>query len=201
MQPNEANDIKLMQPGGYFVTMTYVRDFGGWDFHRVAVLDGSRTLLAHADVGCQYGAILPSPDGKQIAYFDVAGHCNDGGSGNDVVVTFFDGTNGQKQATSASVPLPGGAYETWTPAGDLILTDLSKSVRVWVDGTTAPIAAAPVPRCTEPGTTSSAERGRRAHARDREQPAGGGGDDAVGRVRLPVAAPSPPGRVRAGASG
>ena len=117
MQPNQAGEISFMQPAGYFTVMTYVRDFGGWDFHRVA-LDGSRKLLAHTPVGCQYGRMLPSPDGTLIAYFDVAGHCDDGGSGNDVKVTFFDGVTGATLATSASVNLPGGASETWTPGGD-----------------------------------------------------------------------------------
>src|SRR5262249_29035594 len=73
LQPNQAGDIEFMQPAGYFTVMTYQREFDGWDFHRVA-LDGTRKLLAHADVGCQYGRILPSPDGSLIAYFAIAGH-------------------------------------------------------------------------------------------------------------------------------
>jgi hypothetical protein len=156
MQPNQAGDITFMQPGGYFTVQSYVRDFGGWDFHRVA-LDGTRTLLGHVEVGCQYGAILPSPDGKQIAFFEIAGHCdNDGRFGNDVVVSFFDGATSQKLGVSPSVPLPGGAWETWTPAGALILTDLQKSVRVSFDGGgQVQLSDAPVPRCTSPGTTSS----------------------------------------------
>jgi hypothetical protein len=155
MQPDQAGEISFMQPAGYFVVMTYVRDFGGWDFHRVA-LDGSRTLLAHTEVGCQYGRMLPSPNGNLIAFFDVAGHCDDNGSGNDVTVTFFDGATGAKLATSASVNLPGGAAETWTPAGDLVLTDGIKAVKVALVGTTAVITNTTVPGCTDPGTTSSA---------------------------------------------
>jgi hypothetical protein len=154
MQPNQAGEISFMQPGGYFTVMTYVRDFDGWDFHRVA-LDGTRKLLAHTDVGCQYGRMLPSPDGTRIAYFDVAGHCNDGLSGNDVKVTFFDGVTGAAIATSASVNLPGGAALTWTPAGDIVLTDGTKSVRVALAGTTVTITNTSVPGCTDPGTSSS----------------------------------------------
>jgi hypothetical protein len=154
MQPDQVGEISFMQPGGYFTAMSYVRDFDGWNFHRVA-LDGSRMLLAHVDVGCQYGRMLPSPDGKLIAFFDVAGHCNDGLSGNDVKVTFFDGVTGAKLATSASVNLPGGAAVTWTPAGDIVLTDGTKSVRVTLSGTNAVIANTGVPGCTDPGTTSS----------------------------------------------
>src|SRR5262249_28029365 len=106
LQPNQAGDIEFMQPAGYFTVMTYQRDFDGWDFHRVA-LDGTRKLLAHVDVGCQYGRILPSPDGSRIAFFYVAGHCdNDGQSGNDVTVTLFDAA-GNTLGVSPSVNLPG----------------------------------------------------------------------------------------------
>jgi hypothetical protein len=96
--------------------------------------------------------VLPSPDGKIIAYLDIAGHCEDGLSGNDVTVTFFDG-GGKKLATSPKVTLPGGAFETWTPAGDLILSDGSKVVKVPVDGSA--VMDAQKPKCTDPGTTSS----------------------------------------------
>ena len=147
-----------MQPppaAGYFTVMTYVRDFDGWDFHRVA-LDGTRKLLAHTPVGCQYGRMLPSPNGSLIAYFDIAGHCdNDGQFGNDVKVTFFNGVTGAQIATSASVNLPGGAAVTWTPAGDIVLTDGTKSVRVALVGTNAVVSNTSVPGCTDPGTTSS----------------------------------------------
>ncbi len=164
LQLDQAGEIAFMQPGqpgqqnrpaGYFTVMTYVRDFEGWNFHRVA-LDGSRKLLAHTEVGCQYGRMLPSPTGNLIAYLEIAGHCGDGGSGNDVVVTFFDGATGAKLATSAAVNLPGGATETWTPAGNLVLTDGTKSVRVSLVGSSAVIATTTVPGCTEPPTTSSA---------------------------------------------
>jgi hypothetical protein len=155
MQVDQAGEISFMQPAGYFIVMTYVRDFGGWDFHRVA-LDGSRKLLAHTDVGCQYGRMLPSPDGSLIAYFDITGHCdNDGLFGNDVKVTFYSGVTGAKIATSASVNLPGGAYETWTPSGKIVLTDGSKHVQVALVGTTAVITNTTAPGCTDPGTTSS----------------------------------------------
>lgn len=153
MQPNQAGDITFMKPAGYFTTQSFVRDAGGWDFHRVA-LDGSRTLLAHVDVGCQYGRMLPSPDGSRIAYFEVRGHCDDGLSGNDVIVTFFDG-KGKKLGTSSSISLPNGAYETWTPAGDLIVTDGVSSYRVDLAGSVVKTAPASVPSCMEPGTTSS----------------------------------------------
>jgi hypothetical protein len=129
MQPNQVGDITFMQPAGYFTVMTYERDFGGWDFHRVA-LDGTRKLLAHVDVGCQYGRILPSPNGSRIAYLAVAGHCgNDGQGGNDVVVSFFDG------AVNALGQSP--------------------SVRVYLDGGAVKVEPAATPRCTDPGTTSS----------------------------------------------
>lgn len=153
MQPNQAGDIAFMQPAGYFTVMTYQRDFDGWDFHRVA-LDGTRKLLAHVDVGCQYGRVLPSPDGSLIAYLYIAGHCNDGQSGNDVVVSLFDAA-GNPLGQSPSVSLPGGAAETWTPAGDLLLTDGSKTVRVYLDGGNVVVAPAAAPGCTDPGTTSS----------------------------------------------
>jgi hypothetical protein len=154
MQPNDPGEIMFMQPAGYFTVQSYVRDSGGgWDFHRVSVADGSRSLIGHVADGCQYGRALPSPDGKTIAYLAVAGHCNDGLSGNDVVVTFYDGATGQKLATSPDVSLPGGAFETWTPAGALVLSDGTKSVSVPRDGSAS--VTAPLPHCTDPGTTSS----------------------------------------------
>lgn len=152
MQPNQAGDITFMKPAGYFTAQTFVRD-GGWDFHRVA-LDGTRKLLAHVEVGCQYGRVLPSPDGSRIAYFEVLGHCTDGESGNDVVVTLFDRT-GKKLGSSPKIPLPNGAYETWTPAGDLIVTDGVTASRVLLVGSALQTAPASVPGCMEPGTTSS----------------------------------------------
>jgi hypothetical protein len=164
MQPNQAGEISFMKPTAvapampppaYFTVMTYVRDFDGWDFHRVSLLDGSRKLLAHTPVGCQYGRMLPSPDGKLIAYFDIAGHCNDGLSGNDVKVTFFDGATGATIATSTSVNLPGGAAVTWTPGGYIVATDGTKSVKIALVGTNAVVSNTTLPGCTDPGTSSS----------------------------------------------
>jgi hypothetical protein len=152
MQPNQVVDLTFMQPAGYFTIQSFVHDLGGWDYHRVA-LDGTHVLLAHVDASCQYGRVLPSPDGKTIAYVNVTGHCTDGLSGSDVTVTFFDGATAAKLATSPTVSLPGSAFETWTPAGNLIVSDGTKAVRVPLDGSA--VVAAPVPHCTDPGTTSS----------------------------------------------
>lgn len=157
MYPEHAGEIIFMQPAAYFTVMTYVRDLGGWDFHRVG-LDGTRKLLAHTAPGCLNGRVLPSPNGQLIAYVEVTSVCDGPGSGSDVVVKFLNGATGNAVATSSSIHFAGTATETWLPSGQLVLTDASTAVRLAVAGSTVTTANVAVPHCTDPGTSSSATR-------------------------------------------
>jgi hypothetical protein len=157
MYPEHAGEIMFMQPAAYFTVMTYVRNLGGWDFHRIG-LDGSRTLLAHTAPGCLVGRVLPSPNGQTIAYIEVTSVCDGPGSGSDVVVRFMNATTGATIATSAPVHFAGTATETWMPSGQLVLTDASTAVRLTLTGSTVTATTVGVPSCTDPGTTSSAVR-------------------------------------------
>ena len=157
MYPEHAGEILFMQPAGYFTVMTYVRDLGGWDFHRVG-LDGNRKLLAHTATGCLNGRVLPSPNGQQIAYVEVTSHCDGPGFGSEVVVKFLDGATGTTLATSASIHVDGTATETWLPSGELVITDTTVAKKLTVTGSTVTATSTTVPHCTDPGTTSSAVR-------------------------------------------
>jgi hypothetical protein len=147
--PYQAGELFAFPAAGYVVAQIF--SGGAWDFQRVA-LDGSARSLATVSGSCEWGRVIPAPDGQRIAV--VRTHqpdCQGAGVGTTTDVSFVD-ASGAALPGAATVALAGFGQATWTPAGQLVVTDGQSARSVAADGTTA---VAPVPRCTEPPTSSS----------------------------------------------
>jgi hypothetical protein len=146
--PLQAGELFAFPSAGYVVAQT-LRE-GAWDYVRVG-LDGSRRALATLGGDCVWGRAVPSPTGDRIAVVRTTQACNDGGVASTTEVSFLDG-GGAPLPGAARVELAGLGVATWTPAGDLVVTDQQTAVAVGPGGGVRP---APVPGCTEPPTSSS----------------------------------------------
>ncbi len=147
--PYQAGETFAFPQAGYVTAQTF-RD-GAWDFVHVT-LAGARRVLGSVSGRCEWARAIPSPDGAVIAFVRTsqAGCDTAGATASSVDVSFFDAA-GALLPGHATVSLAGFGLATWTPAGQLVVTDDSAAVRVAIDGSVLP---ASVPGCTEPPTTS-----------------------------------------------
>jgi hypothetical protein len=148
--PSQVGELFAYPAAGYVVAQLFRE--GAWDFQRVG-LDGGARTLATVSGGCEWGRVLPAPDGSRIAV--VRTHqpgCQSGGVATTTDVAFLDATGAAIPGAGASVALAGFGQATWTPAGELVVTDGQAAATVSFAGV---VAAAAVPRCTEPPTSSS----------------------------------------------
>ena len=148
LYPNQHGDFSYMQPAGYFIVQTLPPN--AFEYYRVG-LDGTRTLLGRITDGCTTGFVIPSPGGERLAFVRVQAVCSGPGSGSTATVSFFDAT-GAPIGGAATHAFVGYAAGTWTPAGAFVVSDGAQAVSVEVSGA---VAAATVPGCTDPATTSS----------------------------------------------
>lgn len=138
-------------PRAGYVVIQKVHD-QTWDYEWVA-LDGTRRPLGTISGNCTWGGAIPSPDGSIVAFTRTVQPGCDGTSSTatTTTVSFFD-ARGNSIGKSATMEKAGFARPTWTPAGQLIISDGQQASAVAVDGT---VVTAPIPHCTEPPTTSS----------------------------------------------
>ncbi len=145
----QAGELFAFPSSGYVVAQT-LRE-GAWDYQRVD-LDGTRRLLGTISGRCEWGRALPSPDGQVIAFVRTHQGCaNPAEVASTTEVSFLD-ASGAPLPGHATVALAGFGQATWTPAGQLIVTDDHSARSVALDGSIAP---APLPHCIEPPTSSS----------------------------------------------
>ncbi len=148
--PGDDTSIADMSTPAYMIV--HSQDSTGlFQVHRVA-LDGTRKLLTSAACGAPH--VTPSPDGTKMALVQSLEDCSGPtgpANGSSFKVSFFDAA-GKAIGSPATVAFAGFGVGTWTPAGDFVMTDDTTALRIASDGTTA---AAPIPHCTEPATTSS----------------------------------------------
>jgi hypothetical protein len=147
--PLQAGELFAFPAAGYVVAQTFRE--GAWDYQRVA-LDGTAHLVATISGSCEWGRVLPAPDGQVIAIVRTRQPgCDSGGVPTTTDVGFVD-ASGATLPGHATVALAGFGQATWTPAGRLVVTDGQSATAVALDGS---LALAPLPRCTEPPTSSS----------------------------------------------
>jgi hypothetical protein len=149
MAPYQAGELFAFPAAGYVIAQIF--SGGAWDFQRVA-LGGAARTLATVSGSCEWGRVIPAPDGQRVAI--VRTHqpdCQGAGVATSTDVSFVD-ASGAPLPGAATVALAGFGQATWTPAGQLVVTDGQSARSVAADGTTA---VAAVPHCTEPPTSSS----------------------------------------------